>query len=202
MVASNAVRFFFCISSEPSAQLNSAGNLLKGIVCLLLSGAMDGQNTDAVLVGKLLELTYDFIITGITVHFTAYLTDFLHSVNDDGIGVRVLLYKILQLFIQPIPNLSSGGEVEVGSIVHAAHLKHPALDTLKIIFQRKIKYNPLMNFIPPQILPGTDMVGNLSNQEGLADFGRSGKDKCPLHKADLPPSKAYSYRWFGTALSS
>lgn len=92
-----------------------AGNRLKGIVCLLLSGAMFGQNTDTVLISKPLDPADDLIITGITVHFTAYLTDFLHSVNDDGIGVRVLLHKILQLFIQPIPNLSSGGgEVEVG----------------------------------------------------------------------------------------
>ena len=33
-----------------------------------------------------------------------------------------------------------------------------------------------MDFIAPQILPDTDMVGNLRHQEGLADFGRSGKD--------------------------
>ena len=33
-----------------------------------------------------------------------------------------------------------------------------------------------MDFIAPQVLPGTDMVGNLRHQEGLADFGRTGKD--------------------------
>jgi len=72
--------------------------------------------------------------------------------------------------------------VEVGGIVHAIHHKHPALDTLKIIFQRKVKYRPLMDFISPQILPGTDMVGDLSHQEGLADFGCAGKDICPCVK--------------------
>ena len=144
---------------------------------------MDGQNTDTVLISKLLDSADDFIVAGITVRFTAYLTDLLHSVNDDEIGVRVLLHEILQLFIQPIPNLSGGGgEVEVGGIVHTVHHKHPALNTLKIIFQRKVKYRPLMDFISPQILPGTDMVGNLSHQEGLADFGRSGKDICPCVK--------------------
>ena len=33
-----------------------------------------------------------------------------------------------------------------------------------------------MDFIAPQVLPGTDMVGDLRHQEGLADFRRSGKD--------------------------
>ena len=129
------------------------------------------------LIRKLLDSADDLIVAGITVRFAAYLTDLLHGVNDDEIGVRVLLHEILQLFIQPIPNLSGGGgEVEVGGIVHAVHHKHPALDTLKIIFQRKVKYRPLMDLIFPQILPGTDMVGNLSNQEGLTDLRRSCED--------------------------
>ena len=33
-----------------------------------------------------------------------------------------------------------------------------------------------MDFVAPQILPGTDMVGDLRHQEGLADFRRAGKD--------------------------
>ena len=33
-----------------------------------------------------------------------------------------------------------------------------------------------MDFVAPQVLPGTDMVGDLRHQEGLADFRRSGKD--------------------------
>ena len=144
---------------------------------------MNGQNTDTVLISKLLDSADDLIVAGITVRFAAYITDFLHSINDDEIGVRVLLHEVLQLFIQPIPNLSGGGgEVEVGGIVHAVHHKHPALDTLKIIFQRKVKHRPLMDFISPQILPDADMVGDLSHQEGLADFGCAGKDICPCVK--------------------
>ena len=33
-----------------------------------------------------------------------------------------------------------------------------------------------MGLVAPQVLTGTDMVGDLRYQEGLADFGRSGKD--------------------------
>ena len=107
---------------------------------------MDSQNTDTVLIGKLLDPADDLIVAGITVRLAAYLTDLLHGINDDEIGVRVLLREILQLFIYPIPNLSGGGgEVEVGGIVHAVHHKHPALNTLKIIFQRKVKYLSLIH---------------------------------------------------------
>ena len=131
---------------------------------MLLSGVMNGQHTDTILIGKLLDSSDDFIVAGITVRFFAYLTDLLHSVNDDEIGARVLPREILQLFIQSIPNLSgSNGKVKVGCIVHAVHHKHPALNTLKIIFQRKVKYRPLMEFISPQILPSADMVVNLSH---------------------------------------
>ena len=35
-----------------------------------------------------------------------------------------------------------------------------------------------MNLVAPQILSGTDMVGDLRHQKRFADFGRSGKDIC------------------------
>ena len=60
---------------------------------------MNGQNTDTVLISKLLDSADDLIVAGITVRFAAYLTDLLHSVNDDEISVRVLLHEVLQLFI-------------------------------------------------------------------------------------------------------
>lgn len=61
---------------------------------------------------------------------------------------------------------------------HTKHAEHPALQTALVIFQSKIKDGSLVDFIAPQVLPGTDMVGDLRHQEGLADFRRSGKDVC------------------------
>ena len=72
--------------------------------------------------------------------------------------------------------------MEIGSIVHAIHHKHPALDALKIIFQREVEHRSLVDLVAPQVLPGADMVGDLGHQKGLADFGRSGKDICPCVK--------------------
>ena len=40
-----------CTAQQPGG----AGNRLKGIVCLLLPGMVDGQNTDTVLISKLLD---------------------------------------------------------------------------------------------------------------------------------------------------
>ena len=60
-----------CTAQQPSG----AGNRLKGIVCLLLPGVVDCQNTDTVLIGKLLDSADDLIVAGITVRFAAYLTD-------------------------------------------------------------------------------------------------------------------------------
>ena len=138
MVESSSVRFFFCISREPSAQPQQPSGAGKSSQRNRLPAAFgcDGQSqtADPVLISKLLDPADDLIVAGVTVCFAAYLTDLLHGVNDDEIGIRVLLHEILQLFIQPIPNLSGGGgEVEVGGIVHAVHHKHPALDTLKIV---------------------------------------------------------------------
>ena len=69
--------------------------------------------------------------------------------------------------------------MEIRGIVHAIHHKHPVLDALEVILQRKVKDGSLMDFAPPQFLPGADMVGDLRDQERLADLGRTGKKVCP-----------------------
>ena len=60
--------------------------------------------------------------------------------------------------------------------LYTKHAEHPALQTALVIFQSKIKDGSLVDFVAPQILPGTDMVGDLRHQEGLSDFWSSGKD--------------------------
>ena len=61
----------------------------------------------------------------------------------------------------------SGGGVsgEAGAIRHAVHHKHPALDSLEIILQRKVQNRTLVDFIAPQPLPCADMVGKLRYQK-------------------------------------
>ena len=67
---------------------------------------VDGQHTDTVLIGKLLNLANDFIITGVAVRLSTNFPNLLHGINNNEIGVRVFSYEVFQLFIQSISNLS------------------------------------------------------------------------------------------------
>ena len=83
--------------------------------------------------------------------------------------------KLFQLLIQAAANhLGTGSKVKGACPLHAKHTEHPTLQTAFVIFQSKIEDCSLMNLVAPQILPGTDMVGDLRHQEGLSDFGCSG----------------------------
>ena len=176
-------RAFFLLHQQQSIrtaqQPCSTGDRLDRIVCLLFSGMVNSQHTNTMLIGKLLDSANDFIIAGVAVCLSANLSNLLHGIDDNEIGVRVLPHEVFQLFIQSISNPSgSSSKVKVGCILYTVHHKHAALDTLKIIFQCKVEDCSLMDFIAPQILPGTDMVGDLSHHKGLADFGCPCKDIC------------------------
>ena len=69
--------------------------------------------------------------------------------------------------------------MQIGRVVHAIHHKHPVLDALEVILQRKVKDGSLMDFAAPQLLPGANMVGNLRNQERLADLGSASEKVRP-----------------------
>lgn len=69
--------------------------------------------------------------------------------------------------------------MEVGRIVLAVHLEHPALGTLEVIFKGETQHSSLMYFVLPQLFARTDMIGDLCHQKCFADFWRSGKDICP-----------------------
>src|SRR5699024_10245293 len=125
----------------------------------LLPGMVDSQYTDTMLVCKLLELADNLIVAGIAVRLAAHFPDFLHGINDNELGVRMLPHEVFQLLVQTVPDFSgSGGEVQIGRVVHAVHHKHPVLDALEVILQREVEDGSLMDFAAPQLLPGADMV--------------------------------------------
>ena len=138
---------------------------------------VDDQDANAISVSKLLQLADHLIVAGVAVTIAYRLSDLLQGIHDNQSGVTVLPDKLFQLFIQTTTNhLSIGGKVEGACPLYSEHAEHPALQPALIIFQSKIEDSPLMDLVAPQVLPGTDMVGKLRHQEGLADFGRSGKD--------------------------
>ena len=115
---------------------------------------VDGQNTDAVLVCELLQLADDFIIAGVAACLAANLTDFLHRVYDDELGVWMLIHKELKLFVQTVSDfICRRCEVELVAVLYAVHHKHTALDSLVIVLKSKVEYRALVDFIFPQLLP-------------------------------------------------
>ena len=158
-------------------QAGCTGNHLKAIPCRLFPGVVDDQDADAILVSKLFQLADYLIVAGIAVTVAYRFPDFLQGIHDNQLGITVFPDKLFQLFIQATADhLSVGGEVEGACPLHPEHTEHPALQTALVIFQSQIEDRSLVDFLFPQVLPGTDMVGNLCHQEGLSDFGRSGKD--------------------------
>ena len=140
---------------------------------------VDGQNTDAMLVGELLQLADDFIIAGVTVSLAADLTDFLHGVYDDELGVGMLIHKELKLFVQTVSDfICRCCEVEIAAVLHAVHHKHSALDSLIIVLQCEIQHRSLMHFVVPQLFACADVICDLCHQEGLANLRRTGEDIC------------------------
>ena len=68
-------------------QARGAGDHLEGVPGGLLPGVVDSQHTDTVLVCKLLELSDNLIVAGVTVRFAAHFPNFLHGVNDNEFSV-------------------------------------------------------------------------------------------------------------------
>ena len=127
---------------------------------------VDGQNADAMLVGKLLEPTDDLIIAGVAVCFAADLADFLHGVNDNEFGVGMFPHEVLKLLVQPVSDLARRScKVQPVGVVDAVHHKHSALDALKIVLQRKVQHRAGVDFVAPQSFARADMIGDLRHQK-------------------------------------
>lgn len=62
-----------------TATMAITGDHFEAVTGRLLAGVVDGQDADAVLVGKLLELADDLIIAGVAVSLAADFPDFLHT---------------------------------------------------------------------------------------------------------------------------
>ena len=127
---------------------------------------MDGNDANAVSVRKTLELSDDLIVAGVAVSLASGLPNLLHGVNDNQLRVGVFLYEILKLLVKTVSDfVCCRCKMQAGGIRHAVHHKHPALDSLEIILQRKVQNRTLVDFIAPQPLPCADMVGKLRYQK-------------------------------------
>ena len=135
------------------------------------------KQTDSQLFGKRFQFADNLIIAGIAAFFVSGFPNLLQRVDNDKVCIRVFPAKGLDLLVKSTAQrLCCIGKVECGRDVRAEHTIKPLLQSLLIVLQGQIENRSLMYFVAPQVLPGTDMVGDLRHQERLADFGRSGKD--------------------------
>ena len=70
-------------------------NHIELIIGLLFAGVMYQQEADAAIIGKAFQFPHHFVIIGIAVLIPASLPDFLESVNDNQLGVRVFPDELL-----------------------------------------------------------------------------------------------------------
>ena len=99
-----------------------AGNHIKGVISLLLTGVMHYHETDSIGICKALEPGNDLIIVGIAVIVPAELTNLLERIYDDQRGVRVLPKEPGELFVQTAPKLlSRNGEEQIFILRRSEH---------------------------------------------------------------------------------
>lgn len=150
---------------------------LKAVSRRLLSGVVNDQDADAISVSKLLQLSDYLIVAGIAVAVARRFPNFLQDIHNNKFGVTVFPDELFQLFIQAtaiILALVAKCRELVPSTPNIRNIRR--CKRLSSILQRQVENSPLMGLVAPQVLPGTDMVGDLHHQEGLTDFGHSGKD--------------------------
>ena len=97
-----------CCTQQPI----SAGDHIKLIVRLLLSGVMDKKQTDAIAIRQRLQPSDDLIVVGIAIVVPADFPHLLKGVNDDKGGVRMLSQKIGKLLIQTAAKLTGRNRKE------------------------------------------------------------------------------------------
>ena len=147
---------------------------IEHIVRFLLASVMHQDQTQSAAIGKAFQPGNDIVVAGVAVRFAADLTNLLQGIDDNEPGIRVLANKTLQLLVQSFPKLSrSCSKKELIRDFHIEHLIHPALETLVIILQRQIQNRSLPHRVIPERCPGTDMVGELRDQETLSQLRRA-----------------------------
>lgn len=102
-------------SISSAEQAIRAGNHVELILRLLLSRVMHQQETDMVFICELFQLANDFIIIRVAEFIAASLTDFLQSIDDNELGIGMLVHEPLKLFIQPAAELLYGSDTSRAS---------------------------------------------------------------------------------------
>ena len=117
-------------------------------------------------VRKFLHLANNDIIIGVAVSLTADFTDFLQSIDNNKLCIRVLPHELFKLLIETVSYLFGiDGKVKIIRSFHAEHTEHTLLQTLVIIFKGKVQYRTLLYLVIPEHLSHTDVISELCHKK-------------------------------------
>ena len=140
-------------------QTIGTGNLVKGVGRCLLAQMVNQQNTDAVLVCQGFQRTDILIVTGVHTAALVAGTDFLQGINDYQPGIRIVMNKVHNLFLQSLSDtLAFGLQNQLFRRFLTAHKPEQAiLQAVERVLQRKIQHGARLNFPTPHRLTLCDL---------------------------------------------
>ena len=140
-------------------QTIGAGNLVEGIGRSLFTQMMNQQNTDAVLVCQRFQRTDVLVVAGVHTAALVAGAHFLQGVNDYQPGIRIVMNKVHNLFLQSLSDtLAFGLQNQLFRCILAAHKpEQTVLQAVERVLQREVQHRARLNFSPPHRLTLCDL---------------------------------------------
>ena len=158
-------------------QTIGTGNLVEWVRCCLFTQMVNQQNTDAVLGCKGFQRTNVLVVTGVHTAALVAGTDFLQGINDYQPGIRMVVKKAGNLFLQALSDtLAFGLQNQLFWRILAAHKSEQAvLQAVERVLQREIQHRARLNFSPPHWLTLCDLQTKPQCQPAFACFAGTSK---------------------------
>ena len=158
-------------------QTIGAGNLVEWVRCCLLTQMVNQQNTDAVLVCKGFQRTNVLVVTGVHTAALVAGTNFLQGINDYQPGIRMVVKKAGNLFLQALPNARTFGlkDQPLRGILAARKPEQAVLQAVEGILQRQIQHGARFNFPTPHRLTLCDLQAKPQCQPAFARLAGTSK---------------------------
>ena len=140
---------------------------------------MNKQQTYSVTVRKLFKPCYNLIIVCVTVIITAHFTHLLESVYDNQFCIGVFCHKSCKLFVKSTSKLTRRNrKVQIIRTFCSEHPIQSFLQSVVIIFKRKVQNSSFSHIKIPKRCTCTDMVSKLCHKKTFAKFRSSCKNIC------------------------
>ena len=140
-------------------QTIGTGNLVEWVRRSLFTQMMNQQNADAVLICQGFQRAYILVVTGVHTATLVAGTNFLQGINDYQPGIRMVVKKAGNLFLQTLSDtLAFGLQNQLFRCILATHKPEQALlQAVERVLQREIQHGARLNFPTPHRLTLCDL---------------------------------------------